>query len=88
VEENRDSFIFRFRDWGIGVQRGLEDRIFESGFRAPEALAKHVSGSGLGLSVARAVVHELGGDLRLVTNRKPTEFQMTLPKSLKEAPAK
>ncbi len=86
VEENRDYFIIRFRDWGIGIEKEYTDKIFEEGFRTPQAIQKNVSGSGLGLMISRKIMRELGGDLILVNNYAPTEFQMILPKTLKEYP--
>jgi GAF domain-containing protein/signal transduction histidine kinase len=83
VDETRDSFIVKFKDWGIGIQKGLEERIFDDGFRTPEAVNKNVNGSGLGLTIARKIMREMGGDLILANNRKPTEFHMILPKSLR-----
>ena len=86
VEENRDYFIIRVRDWGIGIEKEYIDKVFEEGFRTPEAIQKNVSGSGLGLMISRKIMRELGGDLILVNNYTPTEFQMILPKKLKEYP--
>ncbi|HEX8652428.1 MAG TPA: GAF domain-containing protein [Pyrinomonadaceae bacterium] len=86
LEERDDEFVLKFADWGMGVRKGFESKIFEHEFRAPEAKAKDISGSGLGLTIARARMREIGGDLILVNNRKPTEFHMLIPKKLMEAP--
>jgi GAF domain-containing protein/signal transduction histidine kinase len=83
VDETRDSFIIKFKDWGIGIQPELVEKIFQDGFRAPEASMKNVSGNGLGLTIARKIMRELGGDLILAHPRKPTEFHMILPKGLR-----
>lgn len=80
VSETQDHFLIIFKDWGIGVKSGLEEKIFEEGFRAPEARHRYISGAGLGLSIARRVMRDIGGDLMLTHNRKPTEFQLLLPK--------
>ena len=84
VESARDEFIVSFRDWGIGIQDEYAHRVFDSGFRTPEAIARSVSGSGLGLTISRRIMREMGGDLRLAQNRKPTELHMILPKRLQE----
>jgi signal transduction histidine kinase len=84
VDESMHDFILKFKDWGIGIENGFEEKIFEEGFRAPDAIEKHVTGSGLGLTIARETMKKLGGDLRLVNNRKPTEFHLILPKGLRE----
>jgi signal transduction histidine kinase len=86
VDEAEEFFIIRFQDFGIGIKEGLEEKIFERGFRAPEAIRGNVTGSGLGLTIARDLMREIGGDLTLSHNNKPTEFKMILPKSLEEAP--
>ena len=49
-------------------------------------MQKNVTGSGLGLSIARHLMQGMDGDLRLVNRYKPTEFQIVLPKKLVEAP--
>lgn len=47
-------------DNGIGIPADVRDRVFERGFRAsPEG----VSGSGLGLSIARQMARQRGGDI-------------------------
>jgi GAF domain-containing protein len=84
VDETKDNFIIVFKDWGIGIKKGLEEKIFEEGFRTPEAHNKHVAGSGLGLTIARKIMREIGGDLKLANSFKPTEFHVVLPKKLKE----
>lgn len=86
VEEHQDEFILKFADWGMGVRQGHEEKIFEYGFRTPEARAMNVSGSGLGLTIAKERMREIGGDLVLAKNSKPTEFHMLIPKKLLEAP--
>lgn len=86
MDENASQFVVMFKDWGIGINAEYEDRIFERGFRTPEARASFVTGSGLGLNIAGNIMRELGGDLKLAHRRNPTEFHMILPKALKERP--
>lgn len=86
ADDTKGYHIIGFRDWGIGIRRGLEKRVFEEGYRAPEAIEKDVTGSGLGLTISRKIMEDMGGDLLLTLIHKPTEFQVWLPKSLKEAP--
>jgi len=86
VNRTRDAFVIVFKDWGIGIRPEYNEMIFESGFRTPEARQRDVNGSGLGLTIARRIMRDLGGDLRLANCSKPTEFHMILPKRLMEAP--
>lgn len=86
VEETNEAFIIKFQDWGIGINQELEEKIFEEGFRTPEAQRMNVSGSGLGLTIARKIMKAMGGSLKLTNNFKPTEFKLTLPKKMSEVP--
>lgn len=86
AEDTKDAFVLQFKDWGIGIQKGCEARIFQKGFRTPEALQRDVAGSGLGLTIARDIMRAIGGDIVLANNYKPTEFHVIIPKILKERP--
>ena len=87
LDRKSSHFIFIFKDWGIGIKKKYKDRIFDDGFRAPEAIHKNVTGSGLGLTISRKIMREMGGDLILANHFKPTEFQIILPTILKERQA-
>jgi signal transduction histidine kinase/putative methionine-R-sulfoxide reductase with GAF domain len=86
VEDRPKDYVLVFKDWGIGIHREYINRVFEEGFRTPEALQKTVTGYGLGLSISKRLMQQIGGDLRLANHSKPTEFQVILPKTLAEAP--
>lgn len=81
ADDERNRYVIKFCDWGVGVPEGLEERIFEDRFRAP--VAREVMGSGLGLTIARELMREHGGDLILKNRHKPTEFQLIFPKHLR-----
>lgn len=76
----KGSYVIKFKDWGIGIEKGYEEKIFEEGVRTPEAIGMDVNGSGIGLTIARRIMREFGGDLKLINNREPTEFHMVLPR--------
>jgi signal transduction histidine kinase len=80
VDEDSDTFIISFKDWGIGIDPEYETKVFAQGFRSPKARNLDVLGSGLGLYISQNIMKQLGGDLRLSRNRAPTEFQIILPK--------
>ncbi len=81
VEQDRNNFIIKFQDGGIGIKEDDSNNIFKEGFRSSEAIAK-VGGSGLGLNISATIMKQLGGDLKLVRNANPTEFQLILPKHI------
>lgn len=53
----------RVLDRGPGVSAALRERVFEKFFRADDSLASGVQGCGLGLSIARRLARDMGGDL-------------------------
>ncbi len=56
-------FVAEILDRGPGVPRGLEDKIFEAFFRADDSLASGAQGSGLGLTLARRIARDHGGEV-------------------------
>jgi signal transduction histidine kinase len=50
-------------DRGIGVPAAERERIFKEFYRVDQALTAPVRGSGLGLTIARRILRDMGGDL-------------------------
>ena len=86
TRQTAHDFVISFRDWGMGIKPEYVNQVFDEGLRTPEVIERDVNGSGLGLTIARRIMREMGGDLRLVAWYKPTEFQVILPKKLMENP--
>lgn len=80
IHDRYDELCINFKDWGAGIKFEDRNKIFEEGFRSKEAVQSDVVGSGLGLTIARNIMRQFGGDLVLINLYKPTEFQMILPK--------
>ena len=86
-ETDKDYFIIRFQDWGIGIKEAYKDKIFNDYFRSPEAKAQYVSGTGLGLTISRSIMrNHIKGDLILTNCYNPTEFNVKIPKRYKRKP--
>ena len=62
-------------DEGTPIKEEERERIFEKGFRGESG--SKMSGSGIGLALARDLARQLGGDLNLVVN--PCKFKSSLP---------
>jgi signal transduction histidine kinase len=58
------TIAVRVLDSGIGVPRGVEEKIFEQFFRAHDSLSSGIPGSGLGLTLARQIARAHGGNPR------------------------
>lgn len=85
IEAHRlpDYYAIAFKDWGIGINEEYRAKIFQQGFRTPEAIRCNVTGSGLGLNIASKLMLEMKGDLVLANLRNPTEFIISLPTHLR-----
>ncbi len=64
-------------DDGIGTPADERDRVFERFYRASNVRHQGIPGRGLGLSLARAVVHLHGGSIMLTGNR-PSGTRVTV----------
>lgn len=74
--------VLRVRDHGPGVPKDQVEAIFRPFTRGEEQAHGSVPGLGLGLSLARGLARELGGDLRLVPGAGGgAEFQVRMPRA-------
>lgn len=71
------------RDAGPGVPSGALERIFDRFYRVDPARNRRWGGSGLGLSIVRAVAHAHGGGVRARNAATGgAEFVLALPAAL------
>lgn len=86
TEEDDNAFRCIVRDHGIGIPAEDADRIFTRFFRAGNA--SHMAGTGLGLSLSRALAELHGGTLAFTSvEGQGTVFTLTLPKVAQHATA-
>ncbi|HEX5497589.1 MAG TPA: ATP-binding protein, partial [Thermomicrobiales bacterium] len=70
----------RVRDTGVGIAPDDQARVFERFFRSDAARSRATGGVGLGLPIARTIVHEAGGRMGLTSEPgHGSEFWFTLP---------
>jgi PAS domain S-box-containing protein len=75
-------------DSGIGVPAAERESLFERFYRASNARAARVPGSGLGLSIARAIAELHGGSIELGdAEQRGTVVTVRLPIGDRKAPA-
>ena len=60
-----EVFLLRVRDTGIGISQADQERLFSRFFRAAEGSRHAARGSGLGLTVSRAIVDAHGGTIEI-----------------------
>lgn len=75
-----DSLTVDVIDSGIGIGAEDQEKVFERFYRANDDRIKDVTGSGIGLTLARDVVRLHGGDITLTSEvDKGSTFTLTLP---------
>jgi signal transduction histidine kinase len=72
--------LFSVSDDGIGIPEDLQPKVFERFYRGHQSGAEHISGSGLGLSLVKAVVESHNGRIWLQSQvRVGTTFYISIP---------
>ena len=75
-------------DRGIGIPRSERKYIFQSFYRASNAVKSHEMGSGLGLVLTRQLVQRLGGTISFVSKEgMGTLFTLKLPAASTSVPS-
>ena len=82
LDEINTQVIIQVSDTGIGIPKSETKHIFQSFFRASNAVNSQEMGSGLGLMLTRQLVEKLGGKLSFESEEgKGTTFLVALPDS-------
>jgi signal transduction histidine kinase/ActR/RegA family two-component response regulator len=76
----------RVVDTGIGVAAEFHDRIFDSFTQADNAVSRSHGGTGLGLTISRALARQMDGDLTLEHGASGAAFVFTLRAAAITAP--
>jgi two-component system CheB/CheR fusion protein len=80
-DSDNDNFIITVQDFGAGISKEMQDKIFGRFFRVSEESGNRVSGLGLGLFIASQIVQQQGGKIWLESKPgKGSCFSFSLPK--------
>ncbi len=80
VRTENDSLRVDVTDTGIGIAENEAELVFERFYRSKDRRIEGITGSGLGLALARQVVRLHGGDITLASElNKGSTFTLTLP---------
>lgn len=75
------DLLVEIPDSGVGIAAEHLGRIFDRFYRVPLPAGERVEGSGLGLSICKAIVEEHGGQISVRSEvGKGSIFSLTLPK--------
>lgn len=78
TEQSADHTVIGVRDYGAGIPRRERERVFEAFFRLNSKLSDGVTGTGIGLTIARELARLHGGELRLLESESGAHFEVTL----------
>lgn len=88
--EPDDVFCFQVKDNGMGIPEQYQTMVYEAFFRAEDSRVSRVQGTGLGLTIVRAFVELMDGNIRMESKEgSGTEFTVRIPlEILPEEPKK
>ena len=67
------------QDEGVGIPLELQEKVFERFYQISQGDAREYQGLGVGLTIARAVFANLGGDVKVVDSEKGCCVEALLP---------
>lgn len=80
LEREDGNYLISIRDQGLGVSPELFDHIFERFYRVRNTASQQLSGIGLGLYVAKAIIDRHGGTIKVSSQPgSGSTFHVTLP---------
>jgi signal transduction histidine kinase len=80
LQQDGSRAELRIRDNGVGIPPGDLPHVFERFYRADPARTRDPGGTGLGLPIARWIVEQHGGEIRLESEHgRGTEVIVRLP---------
>jgi len=71
--------VFEITDTGGGIAEDDRERLFDPFFRSHEANVRAVPGTGLGLTITKAIVDAHRGTIDVQSTRDGTTFRVSLP---------
>lgn len=90
VNEEDGAIVFSVRDFGIGIPKREQNRMFERFYRASNAKELKPNGTGLGLNIAKTLAEKIGAEISFISkeNKGSTFYLRILKRSTKGAKVK
>jgi two-component system sensor histidine kinase/response regulator len=80
ASRGEESVEMKVIDTGIGISRQSLPRLFTEFYRIKNEKTENISGTGLGLTICKAIVEELGGSIKASVNAtEGSTFTVRLP---------
>src|SRR5690606_38541242 len=85
TRQDADRAVVRVTDRGPGIAAAHEGKVFTPFYRVSDRVTDGVTGTGIGLAIARDLARAGGGDLVLVPAGTGACFELILPRSMETA---
>lgn len=80
VDRDKKNAYIKIRDTGVGISEQDLSHIFDRFYRGDKSRSRETGGSGIGLTITKALVDAHGGTIRVNSEiNKGSEFIVTLP---------
>jgi len=81
VKKESGAIVFFVRDFGIGIPKREQKRMFERFYRASNAKTLKPTGTGLGLNIAKVLAEKIGAETSFKSEEnKGSTFYLRIPK--------
>ena len=78
--KSKNKLRFIVTDTGVGIKKERQKEIFDNFVQEDSSTTRSFEGCGIGLAIAKNVVDQLGGEIRLESVKgKGSQFEVTLP---------
>lgn len=85
LREDQNTLFIDITDKGKGIEKEFADRVFERLYTMEDSRNREIQGNGLGLTIAKNLAVQLGGDLYLdSTPNTRTTFTVRLKKNISD----
>jgi len=79
LEKENDKIIFKVKDFGMGVSKEEQKKIFDRFYKIDKSRQRQNSSAGLGLSIVQEIVQKYAGELKLKSEvGEGSEFEIVL----------
>ncbi|MTI64985.1 MAG: HAMP domain-containing histidine kinase [Firmicutes bacterium] len=83
LSDSKDSVYISIKDSGIGIPKGMQKIIFDRFVQVDKTTKRAREGSGIGLSLVKALVEMHSGEIKLISEKNNgSEFIIRLPSKI------
>lgn len=80
VSKNKENIKVKVKDFGVGIPKKHQEKIFEKFFRTEKKQSRNISGFGMGLYISKEIINRHNGKIWVEkSSSKGTTISFTLP---------